>query len=73
MSLNLKEKTSNISNILMEDYWSLDMELGNFVLNIKKEIHGAIVFFSLSWKNIMREGLTIHYHWCWILDTNAYN
>jgi hypothetical protein len=45
MSLNLKEKTSNISNTLMEDYWSLDMELGSFVLNIKKEVHEAIVFF----------------------------
>ncbi len=43
MSLNLKEKTSShhpISNTLMEDYWNLDMELGSFVLNIKRKYVG---------------------------------
>lgn len=73
MNLNLKEKTSNISNTLMKDYWSLDMELGNFIHNIKKEVHGAIDFFFSLEKKMMREGLTIRYHRCWILDTNVYD
>jgi hypothetical protein len=42
MNLNLKEKTSNISNTLMEDYWNLDMELGVLFLKSKRKYMGQL-------------------------------
>jgi hypothetical protein len=69
--LSLKEEMNSplVLNALIDDDSSLDIELGTFALNIKKEVCGVIASF-LSFFTKYDE-LTICYPLFWILNSKV--